>query len=179
MHPPVTVTVTVAVVLAVLVSSCGYKFGRGPRGLKGVQTVSIPPFEELRSFELSAGAVFAAALRRAVLETDALELAPADAADAAVKGRLLRLRAAPIAYPTGVDSGEIAVGEYRLDASVDVTVRRRSDGRVLFREKRFSGTEEYLAGAEPIATTENRRQALERLARRLMTDLYDLMLQGF
>jgi len=165
--------------LAVLVTSCGYKFGRGPRGLPGVQTIAIPPFEEVSSFELGAGAVLAAALRRAVLASDGLQLADSEVADARVEGRVLKLRASSIAYPTGVDPGEISVGEYRLDVAVDVKVVRRSDGKVLFREKRFSGLEEYLAGAEPIATTENRRQALQRLADRLMADLHDLMLQGF
>jgi len=41
--------------------ACGYKLGRGPRGLPGVQTLAVPPFAE-ESFELGAGAIFAAAL---------------------------------------------------------------------------------------------------------------------
>jgi len=114
-----------------------------------------------------------------VLQGDALRLTDRDGADAVVEGRLVALRPAALAFPTGLEPGEITVGEYRVSVALDVRVVRRDDGAVLFHEPKLQGVEEYLAGSEPIATADRRREALGRLAARMMADLHDLMLQGF
>jgi len=165
--------------VAAAAAGCGYTLGRGPRGLPGVRSVAVPSFRDDASFELAAGALLAAALRREVLAGGVLALAGAEEADARVEGTLTSLRTSAIAFPTGVEPGEISVGEYQVQMTVDVRVVRRSDEAVLFLEPRLSGVEEYLAGAEPLATVAQRRRAVERLAERMMADLHDLMLQGF
>ncbi|NOZ85531.1 MAG: hypothetical protein GXP49_04585 [Deltaproteobacteria bacterium] len=139
--------------------------------------MAVHAFEN-RGPEPDAGAILAAALRREIIRADIVRLADPQNADAEVFARITRLKASPIAFPTGVAQGEMSVGEYSLAITLDVKVVSK-DGRVLFQNKAFSGAGEYLAGPEPIATTENRHRALQRLAEKMMTDLHDAILQGF
>jgi hypothetical protein len=142
---------------------CGY--GLGVRGglMAQVRKVHVPPFESLAR-EVGVGALFARALREELAARTGVRLASAVEAEAVVEGRVKSYGWGGMAFPTLSPSGVLRSGEFRATATVEVLVRRRSDGKVLLSTGDLTVSGEFLPGPDTMGMEANRERALRQLA---------------
>lgn len=145
--------------VALLLAGCGYRFAVGEAGLPpGVERVHVPVFEN-RSTDAEAGAIFASALAEALAREGR---AAGPGAPARVEGTVLSLEARPVAVrPDGRRDATV----YRAEATLRLSVVEA--GSVLC-TRDLVGAEEYLPAGDPLGIEASRRQAIRRLAERLM-----------
>ena len=147
-----------AALAAAALGGCGYGFAVGGPGLPaGVERVYVPVFEN-RSTEAEAGALFAEALAHALASAGHIGGAEAPAR---VEGTVLSVDAAPAA--TGPDGR--GVGIYRIAATVRLSLVDQGQVRCV---REIEGAEDFLPTADLLGIEASRRQALRRLAERLM-----------
>lgn len=148
---------------SVAIAACGYGFAVGGATLpEGVERVWVPVFAN-GSTDAEAGALFAEALA-AALARAGRDGGPG--ASARAEGRVVRVEARPAA--TGPDGRD--VGMYRVAAEVEIRLVR--EGRTLC-VRRFAGEEDFLPTVDLLGIEASRRQALRRLADRLMARAAD------
>lgn len=177
--------------LALLLSSCGYRFTAGGGELPGkARSLFVGVFVN-RTAEPEVDAYFTAALRQ--------ELAMAgreggEASDARVEGAVMQVTNLPgISVTTIKNNSPVArVSTYRVSATAVVTVHR---GAEKLAEIPVAGTEDYAPGVDCAPTDvhayssanagcvleieANRRLALRRLAAQLMRRAYENLSSGF
>lgn len=143
---------------AALAAGCGYRFAVGGPGLPdGVDRVHVQVFEN-RSTDAEAGAIFAEALAEALARAG--HVGGADAL-ARVEGTVLSIDSAPAA--TGPDGR--GVGIYRIGARLRLALVQGGQTRCV---RELDGAEDFLPTADLLGIEASRRQALRRLAERLM-----------
>ncbi|WP_373049382.1 LPS assembly lipoprotein LptE [Vulgatibacter sp.] len=147
-----------AVALAAALAGCGYRFAVGGPGLPdGVGQVHVPVFAN-RSTDAEAGAIFAEAMAEALARSGH---AGGPSAPARLEGTVLSTASRPAA--TGPDGRD--TGLYRLEARLRVELLRQGQ---LLCVREIAGGEDYLPAADLLGIEASRRQALRRLAGRLM-----------
>lgn len=143
---------------ALLAAGCGYRFAVGGADLpEGIERVYVPVFEN-RSVDAEAGALFAGALADAL---GRMGRAGGPGEPSRVEGVVLAIDASPAA--TGPDGTE--VGLYRLRARL--LLRLVHEERTLCVRELAAG-EDYLPNVDLLGTETTRRQAVRRLATRMM-----------
>ncbi len=150
-------TAAAALVVALLVGACGYRWSGGP-GPAGVLGVRVDPVED-RGDEPLFGAVLARALAREVVDRPGLRLAGADGGDVRVRATVLRV------VEEGASYSAAGLQEYRIRAEVRVELVPGSGGSPWTGV--VSADREFAAGATVEATQEAKEAALELLARDL------------
>jgi hypothetical protein len=177
--------------VALLLSSCGYRFTAGGGELPGkARTLHVGTFVN-RTAEPEVEAYFTAALRR--------ELARAgreggEGSDARVEGAVIQVTNQPGVSVTNIQKNttQNVVTTYRVSATAIVRVFRGAEQLV---EIPVTGVEDFAPGVDcaPSFTTvyspanagcvleidANRRLALRRLASQLMRQAYDNLAAGF
>lgn len=147
-----------ALALALLLSACGYRFSVGEAVLpEGIEAAYVPVFEN-RSGEPEAGAIFAEALAHALARSGR---AAGPSAPARIEGEVVSL----IASPAATQSDGRGVGVYRLRARIRLRLVR--DGALLCSREMEEG-EDYLPSRTLLELDASRRQAVRRLASRMM-----------
>lgn len=147
-----------ALALLLICGACGYRFSVGESALPaGVDAVYVPVFEN-RSSEPEAGAYFAASLAEAFARSG---LAGGPAAPARIEGEIVSLISSPVA--TQRDGR--GVGVYRVRARI--RLRLLHEG-VLLCSREVQEGEDYLPSHTLLGLDASRRQAVQRLASRMM-----------
>lgn len=143
---------------ASLFLGCGYRFSvGGPSFPEGIASVYVPVFEN-RSSEPEAGALFADALSES-LARDGKAGGPL--APARIEGVVVSLSSAPAATQR---DGQ-GVGVYRVVGRLLLRLSR--DGTTLC-AREVQSSEDYLPSQNLLGLDASRRQAIRRLARRMM-----------
>ena len=144
--------------LVLVLSGCGYRFAVGGPGLpEGIGSVHVPVFKN-RSGEAEAGVWFASALAEELARSG---YSGGPSSPARIEGVV-----------ESVDSNILAIGPdgrgvglYRVEARVTVALVR---GEKELCRRDFYGAEEFLPARELLGLEAARREALKRLAQRLM-----------
>lgn len=139
-------------------AACGYRFSVGEEALpRGVAAVHVPVFDN-RSSEPEAGALFAEALA----ETYAREgKIGGPAAPAKIEGEIVSL----VSSPAATQRDGRGVGVYRIRARV--RLRLLHEGSLICTRDVEEG-EDYLPSHTLLGLDASRRQAVRRLATRMM-----------
>ena len=146
--------------------------------MRGVRTAHVAPsLVDVR--EVGAVAVFTAALREELASRARLRMASAASADVVVESRLKGYDRAGFAFPNFVPGAPVRTGEFRASAKLEVEVRRRVDGVVLWRSGELVATTEFLPGPDLMATEANRERALRQLAVDLARKTAELLADSF
>lgn len=147
-----------AIVASMLFGACGYRFSVGEQVLPpGLDAVHVPVFDN-RSSEPEAGAIFAEALANAFARSGK---AAGPSAPARIEGEVVSL----VSSPAATQSDGRGVGVYRVRARV--RLRLLHEG-VLVCSRDVQEGEDYLPSQTLLGLDASRRQAVRRLASRMM-----------
>lgn len=188
-----------SLILLFVLSSCGYQLaGRQTHVPGGVYLVSVGPFKnESREFGLDRRLRFAfekEMFRRGVLKV----VEEPGGGEAILAGTIRGFSTYPVAF----DTDDEAV-RYEAELTLDVTLQRQSDGEILWQASGVEAIEEYsvvqalvvpsssqfqrttldlkdLAKLTDIQLAETeKRLAIDRLVRTIVTDVHDRILDDF
>ena len=166
-------------------SGCGYRFsgeGEGPR--PGLKRVAVPVFENLTS-EPELGSMFAAEIRRQFMSRGNIQVVPIDDAEMVFKGRVTQIYSNAVAHRAFERRFQTRLTlEARLYVTLDIRCEDARTGAVIWRDPKFTDSRVYgqnpdPANLDPILTFDNRRLALEFLARDMAIKLHDRFMNNF
>jgi outer membrane lipopolysaccharide assembly protein LptE/RlpB len=158
----------------ILVGGCGYRFtgeGAGPR--PGLKYIAIPVFENSTT-EPDLGALFAGALRREFMQKGPLHVAPLEQAEAIFRGHIKDAHTSAVAH----HDAQLTI-ETRIYITLDIRCVDVKTGNVLWKDPNFTYFRVYLENAQPIVAFDNRREALELMARETAIRIHDRFLSNF
>lgn len=173
------------IVPLILLSGCGYHFsgeGEGPR--PGLRRISIPVFENSTS-EPELGSMFAGELRKQFLLRGDLQVVPRDEAEVVFKGRITDIYTSAVAHRAFEQRYQTRLTlEARLYITLDIRCEDARTGSVIWRDSKFTesrvfGQNPDPANPDPILTFDNRRLALEYLARDMANQIHDRFMSNF
>ena len=158
--------------LIALAGSCGYQFqGRGYIN-KDVTRVAVEVFKN-RSSETTAGISFANELIREILEKTDTRVVDSDGAGRRIMGTIHSITFSGIAR-TSIEN----VVERQVTARVDVQLVG-ADGKILWSVKNFTSTEDYATSKDKASDESNRKEALDKIARRSAQQIVGQMTSHF
>jgi hypothetical protein len=187
-------TISKLVLFIFLFAGCAYRIGPGELSLPGgYKQVAIPVFKN-RSSETGIEVSFTQALQQEFFRSRVGRVVDEPVAEIKIIGEILSVqyiqeakRAAGDSSAANLPSGTVAASQYRILASVAVSVVRRSDGEVLW-TSRFESERTYaaplvtLAGVNsvnPLYNISARRQSLEFMANDMMIEAHNRMTENF
>ncbi len=164
----------VALIAALMAGSCGYHFsGEGPGPQPGLRRIAIPVFENSTS-EPDLGAIFAGALRKEFLTKGDILVVPLEEAEAVFRGKVSYIAASPVAHRAADDTIQ-----ERLYVTLDIRCEDVRNGTVIWQDSHFTYYKTFLQNPDPMITFDNRRSALEYLAREMAMRIHDRFLTNF
>ncbi len=186
---------SVGVVAFVVMSACAYRGGIRDRALPGgYDQVAIPMFKNQTS-EVALETYFTNALIRAFERSQVARVTSRDLAPVILEGSVANLE---VIRGPGVEGGRgsgiqnlpekaVLATEFRLLVTVDLVLRRQSDGHVLWKST-YSTEGVYSAPriGLPIVNSANalynhsiKHETLAQLASSIMSQAHDLMTESF
>jgi hypothetical protein len=187
-----------AALVAVLSSACGYNFaGVGSRVPDDVKTISLGPIQNATR-EIGIEKALLESLEDEVASRPRLKVVPAGQGDVLLSG-VIRYY---VSRPTSFSSQDEAL-EYQATMSVDLELRRRDNGKLLWRGANVRESQNYSAVPGVVVTSSSqfqrttlnaqnvnqftdiqlsegqRREANERLVEALSRDIYNQMMEDF
>ena len=157
--------------LAVALCGCaGYRLGPTNGDKAGEKSVEVRPFIN-QTLEPRLGDVVTAALRRDLQHDGTYRLATHGSADIVVTGVILRYNRYELSL---LPNDVLTAQDYRVNATVQVTARDTSTGRVIF-DKPVTGYTLVRVGTD---LTSAERQALPLLAEELAKNATALLVDG-
>ena len=189
------------ILLAAFLSGCGYSFaGQHPMLPDDVRSLSIGTLHN-KSHEHGLEKTLTFALQREIRERSQFRLSADPAGgDAVLSGTIRDLRVRPVAF----DANDQAV-QYEIALTLDLTLTRQTDGRVLWRVHNLRELDEYSTSSSVVVTTSSefqqgtldaptlanpqlsriqlseteRRHAITRLLSQAVRDVYNQMVEEF
>jgi hypothetical protein len=165
---------TVLFLLILTISGCGYSFsGMSKSAYPAVQSVFVDTFTN-RTSEANLDIHFRNAFSSQIVQQGHFKLAAnRGEADAILRGAILNLQIAPLAYKTGSLSAED-----RITLIIELFFQERISGQILWANGSFTGTGDYRVTAVG-ATETNRRNSIVKLAGDSAEKAYRLMMSNF
>ena len=155
-------------------SACGYRFsGEGKGPCPEFNKIAIPMFENSTA-EPRLEVVFTSALRREFNIRGGFKLVPSDQAQMIFHGRVKRLTTTDIAHREAKDTIET-----RITVTLAIQCRDAENNTVIWEDPNMTYYEEYFRTGNPITDFENRRHALEKIAREMAIRIHDRFSSGF
>jgi hypothetical protein len=177
--------VSACAVLLCMVQGCGYHFsGQGPGPKPGLQRIAIPVFDN-NTAEPELGSLFAGALRREFMQRGSMNVTPADDAEAVFQGVITSLHTISVAHRDIVEASGIRLTlESRLHVTMNIRCVDTQSGTVLWQDPNFTYFKVFRQVTDPnrpdaMVAFENRREALEFLAREMAIRIHDRFLSNF
>jgi hypothetical protein len=188
-----------AVFLAVAFIGCGYHFAGEQVGLpEDIHSLSVGTLVN-RSREHGLEKTLAFALEREIHERGHFRMIEdPGGGDAVLSGTIRELRVQPVAF----DANDIAV-QYEIAVTLDFTLTRKDDGRVLWHVNGLQESDQYDASPSVVVTNSSqfqqgtldasnvseltaiqlteteRRRAVTRLLSQAVRDVYNQMVENF
>jgi lipopolysaccharide assembly LptE-like protein len=189
-----------AFLLATLLASagCGYQFAAGGRTFDpGVHTIGVRAFTN-ETREIGVEKRLAMAIEREFVIRGPLKVTQADQGDLVLTGIVKVAEDRPVAFNR---DDEVLI--YQTVLALDLDLRRRDNGKLVWRVRGLRATDDYESVASVIVTTSSdfrkgtlnpedlggftdiqlaetrRRQTLERMIGTLARDVYDQIMEDF
>ncbi len=159
-----------------LSAGCGYHVaGRADLLPKTIQTIAIPAFGNVTIRYKLAGRLTEALTREFISRTRYRVVADPRAADAVLEGVVANYVSYPVVFDpaTGRASGVLAI------VTLNVTLRERATGKVLFLRQGMEVRERYEISVDPRAYLEESDTAMERLSRDVARGIVSAVLENF
>lgn len=160
-----------AVILVVTSTACNYRFGGYREGRSGIQSLSIPPFEN-RTRQVGIETLFTNDLVYEVGRGERVAIVGPKAADAVVRGVIKGLEANTISR----QNLNVSL-ERRVYVTVELTIMDRKGKSVWNYDLRED--EVYFVEADKVSTEANLRAALATISRRIAEKFHYRFTQAF
>lgn len=154
---------------------CGYSFsGTIKSAYPTIQTVYVDSFTN-RTSEPNLENIYRSAFSGEIVQRGHFKLVSSRGeAGAVLRGNILNLQAAPLAYKSGTSFS----AEDRLTVTLELFFEETASGKTLWSNSAYTGTVDYPVGAVGAADT-SRRNALTKLASDSAEKVYRLMMSDF
>jgi hypothetical protein len=168
--------VALAALAAFLGAGCGYHAGgRGDLLPKSVKTVAIAPFFNATPRYKLAELLPADITREFISRTRYSVVNDAAQADALLTGGVVNFAA----YPTTLDPATGRAAGVQAIVTIQVTLRDRASGAVLFTQPAMEARERYEISVDPKAYFDESGTAMERLSRDVARTVVSAILENF
>ena len=162
--------------LAILSTGCGYHVaGHADLLPRSVHSIAIPAFGNSTNRFRLAEQLPAAIGEEFVARTRYQIVPEAAGADAILQGTVVGYNS----YPTTFDPATGRASAAQLSVYLDVTLRERASGKVLYTRTRMEFRERYEISVDQKAYFEESDPALERLSRNVARTLVSAILENF
>jgi len=163
------------IVFSLLLSGCGYRLANTVNPmLDNYTSIAIPYFGN-KTFEAEAVSIFTHAVVNEFIENKQLKVETIDKADLVLYGTVQELDEQTIGY--NIDDKAL---EYRIWATLELSLEEKSTGKVLWKRNKLTHDEEYFSGRGNIQVAEaDKRKSLVILAEDLAERIHDSIVQGF
>jgi hypothetical protein len=155
-----------------LLASCGYRFAGGGSLPAGAESISVL-MPENRTAESGIQTQLNSDLVYEVTRRDSNRLARPEEADAILSGVIKTVQDTDIAH-----TGTSTASQRRVTLTVDMRLKRK-DGKLLWQRIGLSDYEAYDVAADRNRTDLNRRDAIEKLSKRIAEAVYKGMTENF
>jgi hypothetical protein len=153
---------------------CGYQLqGRGTPSDPGIQAVAIPVFGN-RTAQTGIESEVTRALVEKFTSSRRIRVGSQASADALLLGTVKSFATASVAVTTGT---QVTTG-YRAALTVEVTMQRTGDGKVLWKEE-ITEWRNYPVVSDLAVTENNKREAIRRISERLAERIQERVLGAF
>ena len=165
---------TGALLIILLLGGCGYSFlGGGASTYPKIRSVYVDAFAN-RTAEANIDIIFRNAFSTLIAQYGDFKLAASPGeADGIIRGSILNLQAAPLAYKSSTFSAED-----RITVILEIFFDDRGSGRILWSNTSFVSTVEYPVTSVGV-TEASRTNALNKLASDTAEKAYRLMMSDF
>ncbi len=165
-----------AALAAALCAGCGYRAaGRADALPRSVRSIAIPAFGNATTRYKLTEQLPAAIAREFIARTRYQVVADANAADAVLTGAVIGYNA----YPTTYDPMTGRASAAQLSVLLDLTLRERATGAVLFSRQRMEFRERYEVSVDADTYFEESDSALGRLSRDVARSVVSAVLERF
>ncbi len=160
-----------ALVLILVLAACNYRFGGYREGQEGINTVSIPPFEN-RTRQIGIESFFTNDLVYEVGRGDHISVVGPDRAAAVVQGVIRDL----VANTVSRQNLNVSL-ERRVYVTIELFVKNRQGKQVWYYKLRDD--EVYFVEGDKVSTEANLRDALAAISRRIAEKFHYRFTQAF
>jgi outer membrane lipopolysaccharide assembly protein LptE/RlpB len=156
-----------------VLAGCGYHFSGAGEPPGNIHSIAVEMLEN-RTTEVGLEDTFTNAILDQFLQWKGLPVRSVAEADAVLGGRIWRIRNSTVAHISPEQTLETRVTVY-----LALTLKRRADGKILWRQKSLSYFEEYFETSNALLTAASRREALDKIARYLAEKTYQSIFESF
>jgi outer membrane lipopolysaccharide assembly protein LptE/RlpB len=165
-----------AILVPLLLASCGYKFAATDTVLpKTIHTIAIPAFNNLTIRYKLTDQIPEAISREFLTRTRYKVVSDPNTADAVLRGGVLNYSFNPTIFDPA--TGRAAYAELRV--SLSVTLTERATGKVLFERKNFDVRETYQISPDATQYFEESDPALKRAGQQVARSIVSAVLENF
>lgn len=166
--------ISLSSLVIVLITSCGYNFAGMGSGLpKDIKKIEIPLFVNKTSYARIEN-TFTNALIREFNQRKRLKVVQEKDADAVVSGVIKALRDFPLSY-----SSTRTVIENRVTLILDVTVKRKDNEEILWRDPNLSDYQDYSVVSNITVSEQNKELAILKIAEILSQKIHNRIFESF
>lgn len=159
---------------AIFIQNCGYRLQGSTTDLSpDIQSLAIPIFAN-GTVQTGIESEVTRAFVEKFISSKRLSVTSSQKADAQILGTVLSF----ITYPVAVTSSTQVTTEYRATITVEITLKRNKDGKILFREK-MEEWRNYPVVEDLTATEYNKWQAIRLISVLLAERAHDFILLNF
>jgi outer membrane lipopolysaccharide assembly protein LptE/RlpB len=163
-------------IAAVLLSSCGYHLaGTADTVPKTIQTIAIPEFNNPTTRYKLTDRLPAAITRELISRTRYKVISDQNQADAVLTGAVNSI----FVFPSIFDPQTGRASAIQIAVNVQVTLRERATGKVLFTRPAFTINERYETSTNAETYFEESDAALDRVSRQVARAVVSAILEGF
>jgi len=153
---------------------CGYRLeGRETSLPPEIRTIAVPTMGN-RTLEAGIENIFTTALVREFNRDRRLRLVRAKEADSILRGSIQDFSISSVTY----DEAGLAI-EYRVEVTVDVSLRRVDTDEVLWQTDPIRETQTYRVISDVLTNEARKREAVEEIARELAETVHDRIVDRF
>ena len=165
-----------AALAAALGAGCGYRVaGRADTLPRSIRSIAIPAFANSTTRYRLTEQLPTAVAREFIARTRYQIVSDVNAADAVLTGSVVGYNA----YPTTYDPVTGRASAAQLSVLLDVTLRERATGKVLYARERMEFRERYEISVDPDTYFEETGSALARVSRDVARKLVSTVLERF
>ena len=176
MRPPAARCAALAILLTWLCAGCGYRVaGRADLLPRSIHTIAIPAFGNTTTRYRLTERLPAAITREFIARTRYRVVPDTNTADAVLQGSVVNYNSYPVAF----DPATSRASTVQVSIHLDITLRERATGKVLFSRTRMECRERYEISVDQRAYFDESDAALDRVTMDVARTMVSAILEQF